>query len=206
MVVRIFEWGAYMNKKEEIISKTTELFSERGYHLTILEVANKVNLKPPSIYSHFKNKEELIEKVVLDEIENYFTFLNIQVEYLEDNIKHGFKEFLEKFFWSILGYFNNDNDKLRFWYHVLLIDNAELKEKCKGAIFEKETIYIKSLINIFKIAANQNQIDKSFHEGHVFLFGTMIHGILNSLFMCRNLIDLPASKTWNAYWDSIKVK
>jgi AcrR family transcriptional regulator len=43
-----------VSKKEEIIKAAAELFSQKGYHLSISDIAKKVNIKPPSIYSHFQ--------------------------------------------------------------------------------------------------------------------------------------------------------
>lgn len=48
--------------KQEIIEATLELACEKGLgRISIQQIADRVNLKKSSIYSHFKSKEEIIE-------------------------------------------------------------------------------------------------------------------------------------------------
>ena len=50
-----------MNRKEEIIYATLELASEYGLKsLSLSQIADKVGIRKPSLYNHFKSKEELV--------------------------------------------------------------------------------------------------------------------------------------------------
>ena len=50
-----------MNRKEEIIYATLELASEYGLKsVSLSQIADKVGIKKPSLYNHFKSKEELV--------------------------------------------------------------------------------------------------------------------------------------------------
>jgi len=49
-----------MSKKDEIIDATSELFAEKGYELSMSDIAARVGIKTPSLYSHFESKDEII--------------------------------------------------------------------------------------------------------------------------------------------------
>lgn len=50
---------------ERILDAAEALFAEKGYSATSLgDVADKVGIRPPSLYNHFRNKEALYEAVL----------------------------------------------------------------------------------------------------------------------------------------------
>ncbi len=50
-----------MNRKEEIIYATLELASEYGLKsVSLSQIADKIGIRKPSLYNHFKSKEELV--------------------------------------------------------------------------------------------------------------------------------------------------
>lgn len=53
-----------MNNKETILLATLELASENGLgNLSMSQIAKKVGIQKPSLYSHFSSKEELIKSL-----------------------------------------------------------------------------------------------------------------------------------------------
>jgi len=58
--------------KELILKKALELFSERGYDsVSVGEIASAVGIKAPSLYNHYKSKEEIFQAIVNDTAERY---------------------------------------------------------------------------------------------------------------------------------------
>lgn len=58
--------------KKIILKKALELFSERGYDsVSVGEIAQKVGIKAPSLYNHYKSKEEIFQAIVRDTAERY---------------------------------------------------------------------------------------------------------------------------------------
>lgn len=50
-----------MNRKEEIIFATLELASESGLgNVSMSQIADKVGIRKPSLYNHFKSKEDIL--------------------------------------------------------------------------------------------------------------------------------------------------
>ena len=68
-----------MDKKQEIIEAAFELFCEKGYHLTLSEIAHAVGIKTPSLYSHFNNKDEILELMIHEEIYRYYRLLDDKI-------------------------------------------------------------------------------------------------------------------------------
>lgn len=55
-----------MNNKETILLATLELASEKGLgNISLSQIARKVGIQKPSLYSHFCSKEELIDGLYL---------------------------------------------------------------------------------------------------------------------------------------------
>ncbi len=51
-----------MGRKEEIIYATLELASQRGLKaISMSQIAEKVGIKAPSLYNHFKSKDEILK-------------------------------------------------------------------------------------------------------------------------------------------------
>ncbi|MBK8491260.1 MAG: TetR family transcriptional regulator [Saprospirales bacterium] len=55
-------------KKKEIFEEAAKLFQERGYSAASMrDLADRVNLKASSLYSHIRKKEEILQKICRDQ-------------------------------------------------------------------------------------------------------------------------------------------
>lgn len=62
-----------MNTKKKIIEEALILFSERGYSdVYVNDIAKAVGIKAPSLYKHFKNKQEIFN-AILEELKESYT-------------------------------------------------------------------------------------------------------------------------------------
>ena len=54
-----------MTTRERILDETLTLFAENGYDGTSVEqIAEKVGIKAPSLYNHFKGKEDILNALI----------------------------------------------------------------------------------------------------------------------------------------------
>ena len=61
-----------MSTKERILQEALTLFAENGYDGTGVEqIAEKVGIKAPSLYKHFKGKEDILNALI-DSVEEYY--------------------------------------------------------------------------------------------------------------------------------------
>lgn len=134
-----------MDKKEEILNAAFEHFAKRGYNVSMSDIAKSVNIKTPSLYSHYESKDEILLLAIQREVRKYHVFLDD----IYDNLIVDFKtEDLYANFIKILAYFK-ENDKLRFWRHILLIDQESLRKVCSDLVFELEKHHITRLTQGF---------------------------------------------------------
>ena len=60
------------NTKQEILDTALELFSVQGFEATsISQIADAVGIRKASVYSHFGSKQELLEALQEQVLENY---------------------------------------------------------------------------------------------------------------------------------------
>lgn len=55
-----------MDTSERILTEALKMFAERGYDsVSIRDIAGAVNIKESSIYYHFKNKQDILDSLIL---------------------------------------------------------------------------------------------------------------------------------------------
>ena len=60
------------NTKQEILEASLDLFSVKGFEATsISQIANAVGIRKASLYSHFENKQAILDALVKDVLEQY---------------------------------------------------------------------------------------------------------------------------------------
>jgi AcrR family transcriptional regulator len=61
------------NRRALIIAAAADLFAEHGYHnVSLAQVAAAVDIAAPSLYRHFRNKQDLLREVVRDAIQSTY--------------------------------------------------------------------------------------------------------------------------------------
>lgn len=61
-----------METKKKILDEALKLFSEKGYgDVFVGDIAKAVGIKAPSLYKHFKNKEEIFNAILSELKESY---------------------------------------------------------------------------------------------------------------------------------------
>ncbi|MBQ5320425.1 MAG: TetR/AcrR family transcriptional regulator [Oscillospiraceae bacterium] len=66
-----------MRTKEKILEKALILFAERGYeNVSVEEIAAEVGIKAPSIYKHYKSKQDIFDAII-DKMKNNDVYKNI---------------------------------------------------------------------------------------------------------------------------------
>ena len=74
--------GEVMNTKQKILDVALDLFSKKGYaNVFVGEIAEGVGIKAPSLYKHYKSKQDIFE-AILDEMRERY---NKEVSFLNFN-------------------------------------------------------------------------------------------------------------------------
>lgn len=113
-----------MNQKEEIISATLELASQYGLSgVSMSQIAEKIGIRKPSLYNHFKSKEEIVTAMyqfLRDKSKEKLSLMDI--DYSAFIKGKSAEEVLNQ---SIYNYiYMNEDDKLLSFYKVIYSERA----------------------------------------------------------------------------------
>ena len=156
-----------MTTREKIIYEALSLFSIKGYDaVTIREIASEVGIKESSIYNHFKNKQDILNKIIEETLKRYYSTLeNVQVpESEDDNVSELYDNITDDTFLDIctkifLFYLKDDYiSKLRRLLTIEQYGNKEI-----GEIFRH--------VFIDRILETQSQVLQKFIDSGRFIQG-----------------------------------
>ena len=124
-----------MTTREKILNEALILFSERGYSdVYVGDIADAVGIKAPSLYKHFKGKQEIFDSCV----EVFLKRMNDTREHLmlpdapqsSNSYETADKEMITSFAWGLFMFYWKDEVASRF-RKMLMIEryrNAELNK------------------------------------------------------------------------------
>lgn len=190
-----------MDKKHEILKAAFDIFCEKGYNLTVSELAGAVNIKTPSLYSHFASKDEIIELVIRDEIQRYYSCLTAKM--LEVS-SLSCKEAMKSLYGYVIDYFSKDK-RLRFWRAVPFIQNQQLNSISSQLIVDNDRIFKQQMEQCFSKGQANGEIRPDVSPGALRLYLCMIQGVLDGMLLYpKELVNISdADELFEAYWDGI---
>ena len=168
-----------MSKKQEIIHAAFDLFAQRGYQASMDELAIRVKLKTPSLYSHFPSKQDLFYQMIQEEIHHYFDWLKETIQrYKEENPQDRFEQLAQ----DILAYFDKKNRR-RFWKNISLIGDEELRQKCRSLMHQKESEVGPLIGELFQDLVSRGQLKQEQLQGAMYVYLTMIQGLMDLILL-----------------------
>lgn len=158
--------------RDRIMLESAILFAHRGYAaVSMRDIAKRVNLKPASIYNHFKSKEELFD-VIMENIKNvYLGFYKRLDEQMA--AATGFEQVLDCLFAELIDVYN-----IFVYYGVSLITTEQFRNQ------KARDIFIDVLMRI-GIDYSRNKFDECVRKKWVMEFDT---DALATLFMNSVLV------------------
>jgi AcrR family transcriptional regulator len=76
-----FKDQAFQLRENAVLDATTHLLASKGFDLmTMDDVASEVGISKPSLYKHFKSKEELVSEVMIRLLDATLDYLNEQAK------------------------------------------------------------------------------------------------------------------------------
>jgi len=198
-----------MVKKQDILDATYKLFAQKGYYLSMADIAGQVGLKVPSIYSHFQSKDEIIFVVMESRINSYYEHLENEITRLI-NEDLSSEEKLKTICFSVSKYFTN-TETIRFWKNISLIYHEDLRLKCRDLVKSQDEKIFRLLQQIYDEGSIKGELKEEYKEeykeGVVLLFWTMMQGILDTILVQGGMsqeFNVYLSMIWKAYWNGIK--
>lgn len=191
-----------MDTKQQIIEAAYKLFCEKGYHLSMAELANAVGIKTPSLYSHFSGKEQILELVIEKELLQYFSCLDAKLLSAESM---SCKEAMKSIFAFVIEYFS-DLSRLRFWRTIPLISNEQLRVRCGRLIEDKDKGCNERMRKCFINGINNGELRQGISESALSLYLVMTQGVLDGMLLypkAKGENGL-AIEVFDAYWEGVR--
>lgn len=189
-------------RKEMILDVAYDKFCERGYNVTLTEIAKAAGIKKQSLYNYFESKDELFYELIVNKLNLYFSTKEKEVHELK-GIKP--EEKLKAIFFIIINGFIEDLPRLRFWRWLLLIESVDMINKTKEILIAYETEF-KSIIEELVI---QTFYNKSFEEQNKILqtYMVLLHGTLDSILYYNVKEDAKklAENVWEVFWARMNI-
>ena len=139
-----------MDRKEQILWATLDLATQFGLNaITMSQIAQKVGIQKPSLYNHFKNKEEIIISIYEFIRENAKKSTTNGETDISELVKNNSAETVLTL--AVTNYLNmNKSEKLFSFYKVIYAERAINSEAAK-IIIEETNRMIVATKNIFMV-------------------------------------------------------
>lgn len=190
-----------MDRKEEVLEVAFRLFAEKGYQVSMSDIAERVGIKTPSLYSHFTNKDEIIYRMVEKLVGKLFDHMDRTLD-ASQYMSSG--EILKNIFFASMKF--NDYDRLRVYRRLPFIEKEDLRDRCIGIMRENEGAFIGRLIGVINEGIRSGEIHEVVEKSIIALFMAMLQGNLDGKLLYINYpnVDEFYEKSWECFWDGIR--
>jgi len=104
-----------MDTKKRILEVSLELFAKKGFDgVSVREIAKKVGVRESALYKHYKNKEDILDKIIeemISSIRNGYELRHVP-ETLTEEVAEGYRNISEEqlceMSWSIFKMFTEE--------------------------------------------------------------------------------------------------
>ncbi len=192
-----------VDKKREILEEAFELFCEKGYHLSMSELAGKVEIKTPSLYSHFNGKDQILSIMIEEEIHRFYGSLQ---EKMIDAEKMGCKEAMRSIYNFVMTYFA-ENNRLRFWRWIPFIANGQLRTASNNLITQKDSEFYRAMRSCFLRGQERGEIRRDAAYSSLQLYFCTIQGALDGMLLYERSHEAAyLDNIFEAYWQGVYVE
>lgn len=188
-----------MVAKTDILEKAFILFAQKGFVETSTEdIASAVGLKKQSLYSHFKNKNEILIEILKQQL---FFVVEIIDRRIKDIAAEPINIFFKEIFKSYIDIFA-DHNRLLLWKRVLLmIHNVEYQVIFNKDKWQFEKDLSKTLYE--KIKQAQYQMDYHLFQGFFLSYMLLIQGYLDWMIIGKHDEGI-FNTIWDNFWNGTK--
>lgn len=166
-----------MGRKEEILYATLELAAENGLKgVSMSQIADKVGIKAPSLYNHFKSKDEIIREM--------YTFFRGQAQSGGSTVSMDFSKLMDRsveeiLLGSVSAYMGivTDKNMLRF-FKVLYSERSSNPAAAQIIVDETERM-LQSSRNIFYALVVHGKVKNDNIDVAAMTYSLTIHSLID---------------------------
>lgn len=172
-----------MNRKEEILLVTLELAAEKGLsNVSMAQIAEKIGIRKPSLYNHFKSKDEIIAAM-------YQYFRNKSKEALSlTDIDYGDfvkdKSMEEALNQTVFNYVNMNSDGKMFLFYKVIYSERAINPNAAKIMAEETSRMMIATKNLFYALQAHEKINIDDIDMAAASFALTIHAMMDYQFDC----------------------
>ncbi|MDQ0198729.1 TetR/AcrR family transcriptional regulator [Neobacillus ginsengisoli] len=189
--------------KDKIIAAALALFAKNGYEGTSLsEIAKAVGIQKPSIYNHFKSKEEIFFTIY----ENILWFHVHKVEKLIEDIKGlNAKEQLFQILDLTFQYYIDYEEQSTFLNRAVFFPPENLKEQ----LHEQFMVSEEAMSAILRTVINKGMENGEIRKGNIDDFIISYYCLIDGIFIELSYYGVEKMKPrilniWTNFWFGLK--
>jgi AcrR family transcriptional regulator len=192
-----------MSTRNLIIQAATRLFAEKGYEgMTMKEIANEVGIKAPSLYSFFKNKEDILLHVYTETISDHY---QIAITSLKADQNQSVEKQLYNFLKSIIDYHLRESINLKIFIRLLLFPPEVFDVNLREKLVEMENDEVQLLADVFEKGMASGEVKQGDSRAMAKLLACMMDGWI---WLMQRHDDVTLRERfqsdWRQFWQGIK--
>ncbi|MHC1745613.1 MAG: TetR/AcrR family transcriptional regulator [Negativicutes bacterium] len=180
-----------------------ELFSQKGYEGAALsEIAERVGIKKPSIYAHYKNKEALFLSVVADMTASYVACWD---EVIHQTQRLGIEKRLYTLMEETIRHFAREPLHVALWIRVWMFPPAGLKDELLQRMKDLHKRLEQDVTDMIQAGIAQGDVRYGQANDMAFAYLSLIDGYLMRV-ICYGPGNYTAQTIdiWKCFWDGIR--
>jgi TetR/AcrR family transcriptional repressor of cmeABC operon len=187
---------------QSLKSVALHLFARNGYEGTSLaDIAERVGIKKPSIYAHFKGKEDLFLAVFEDVV---WEQVQLVKQLAEMTGKADAEQKLLLILRESCRYFIDNEDKATLLKRFMLFPPDHLKESVQRKFLESEQAMTELLAAIFAEGIKRGEIQQKPLEELLAAYYCLLDGLFIQLsYYGTKDFESRLHHVWNIYWSGI---
>lgn len=173
-------------RKKEIIMATLELAANKGLgNVSMNMIADQVGIKKPSLYNHFKSKEELVEEMyqyLREEAKN-----NAHIGPIDYTSLFQDKTALDVLRFTVGGYFNMNQQEHMFNFYKVIYSERSLSPMAAQIMIEETEKMINATKQLFYAMQVHQLLYFNDPDMSALSFALTVHGLVDYTFDQKNV-------------------
>ena len=166
-----------MSRKEEILYATLELAAENGIKgVSMSQIADKVGIKAPSLYNHFKSKDEIIREM--------YSFLRDRAQAGGSSVPMDFSKLADKsleeiLLYSVSAYMGIVTDNYMLQFFKVLYSERATNPIAAQIIVEETERMLQSSRNLFYALVVHGKVKNVNIDTAAMTYSLTIHSLID---------------------------
>lgn len=176
-------------------------FAEQGYEgASLANIAEDVGIKKPSIYAHFKGKDDLFLQVIEEVFQHEFMFLTTffdsnEEEALSNRLYHLLVHYRERY---------EHNETVKFWMRTMFFPPTHVYEQVMSHVYAYLDKLEDLLTSMIDLSIKNEEISPMDANSAAVAFMCLLDGVLvELLYGGSERFEKRLHAAWYVYWRGI---